>query len=302
MVTGRPAISSNSPSKSSRCIGRSRLSARPAVLGRRGEDHRLHRGLAVRGHEHVLGPAQADALGAELARAPRRPRACRRWRARRAGGCRPPSASTVLEVLARPPARPAARRRPDTRPVEPSMAMQVALAQHGVADAQLAAPRGRRAVAEAPATQGLPIPRATSAACAGLPALGGEDALRGEEPVHVVGLGERPREDHATAALRPLDRVLGGEHDLPLGGSGRRRDAGRQHVELDVGREARVQERVQPSRRRSVRSASARDSRPSSTASTAKRTAACAGRLATRVCSRKRRPSSTVNSTSCMSR
>ena len=33
-----------------------------------GHDHRPHLRLAVIGHEHVLGPAQADALGAELAR------------------------------------------------------------------------------------------------------------------------------------------------------------------------------------------------------------------------------------------
>jgi hypothetical protein len=43
-------------------------------------------------------------------------------------------------------------------------------------------------------------------------------------------------------------------------------------------------------------------SSPSATASTAKRTAACAGRCALRVCSTNSRPSSTVNSTSCMSR
>ena len=34
-----------------------------------GHDHPLHLRLAVGGHEHVLGPAQADALGAELVRA-----------------------------------------------------------------------------------------------------------------------------------------------------------------------------------------------------------------------------------------
>ncbi len=50
-----------------------------------------------------------------------------------------------------------------------------------------------------------------------------------------------------------------------------------------------------------VSSASSCVSRPSVTASTAKRTAACAGRLALRVCRRNRRPSSIVNSTSCMS-
>jgi hypothetical protein len=38
----------------------------PAVLCRRGEDHRLHLRLAVRRHKHVLRPAQADAFRAEL--------------------------------------------------------------------------------------------------------------------------------------------------------------------------------------------------------------------------------------------
>ena len=50
-----------------------------------------------------------------------------------------------------------------------------------------------------------------------------------------------------------------------------------------------------------VISASPSDRSPSETASTAKRTAACAGRLALRVWSMKRWPSSTVNSVSCMS-
>jgi hypothetical protein len=49
-----------------------------------------------------------------------------------------------------------------------------------------------------------------------------------------------------------------------------------------------------------VEIASAFVSRPSSTESTAKRTAAWAGRFALRVCSMYRRPSSTVNSVSCM--
>ena len=50
-----------------------------------------------------------------------------------------------------------------------------------------------------------------------------------------------------------------------------------------------------------VESASSLESSPSSTASTAKRTAACAGRLALRVCSMNSCPSSIVNSVSCMS-
>ena len=51
-----------------------------------------------------------------------------------------------------------------------------------------------------------------------------------------------------------------------------------------------------------VASASPRSSSPSLSASTANRTAACAGRLALRVWSMYRCPSSTVNSVSCMSR
>ena len=47
---------------------RERLLA-PPVLGR--EDHLAHHGQALGGHEHVLGAAQPDALGAELARASR---------------------------------------------------------------------------------------------------------------------------------------------------------------------------------------------------------------------------------------
>ena len=50
-----------------------------------------------------------------------------------------------------------------------------------------------------------------------------------------------------------------------------------------------------------VSSACSRLSRPSSTASIANRTAACAGRLALRVWSMYSVPSSTVNSVSCMS-
>ena len=42
-----------------------------------------HLRLAIGGHEHVLGPAQPDPLGAEAVGARRRPRACRRSPARR---------------------------------------------------------------------------------------------------------------------------------------------------------------------------------------------------------------------------
>ena len=38
------------------------------LLGRLAQDHRLHDGEALLLHEHVLGPAEADALGAKLPR------------------------------------------------------------------------------------------------------------------------------------------------------------------------------------------------------------------------------------------
>ena len=56
------------PSKSD-CWKRQQLVERLLpVLGRRGQDHLLHDREPLLGHEHVLGAAQSDALGAELAR------------------------------------------------------------------------------------------------------------------------------------------------------------------------------------------------------------------------------------------
>jgi hypothetical protein len=96
------------------------------------------------------------------------------------------------------------------------------------------------------------------------------------------------------------DGLLGGEHDLALGRARRGADTARQHLELGLGVEGRVQQRVERAGSM-VESASSLESSPSSTASTAKRTAACAGRLALRVCSMNSCPSSIVNSVSCMS-
>ena len=69
MVTGKPSIARKIASKSARCIGSSLASARwrPAVV--LGDDHLAHRGEAVALEEHVLGAAEADALGAEVAAA-----------------------------------------------------------------------------------------------------------------------------------------------------------------------------------------------------------------------------------------
>ena len=65
MVTGRPAMISNSSTKSARCIGNSLAIAVRRDLLVVGEDHLAHRLDAVLVEEHVLGAAEADALGAE---------------------------------------------------------------------------------------------------------------------------------------------------------------------------------------------------------------------------------------------
>ena len=71
IVTGSPAIASKIPSKSDCWNGSSRSSAaRRPGLGV-GEDHLLHDRQPLLAEEHVLGAAEADALGAELARARR---------------------------------------------------------------------------------------------------------------------------------------------------------------------------------------------------------------------------------------
>jgi glycerol kinase len=54
--------------KSSRCMGSSLASAARGPLLSVGQDHLAHRGDAVALKEHVLGAAQADALGAEVRR------------------------------------------------------------------------------------------------------------------------------------------------------------------------------------------------------------------------------------------
>ena len=67
MVTGKPSIASKMPTKSAFWKGSSsaRAALRPGLVV--GEDHLAHGEDAVVAEEHVLGPAEADPLGAELA-------------------------------------------------------------------------------------------------------------------------------------------------------------------------------------------------------------------------------------------
>ena len=156
------------------------------------------------------------------------------------------------------------------------------------------------ASAEAPTTAGRPMPRATSAACDALPPSEVRMPLAAWKPAtssaSVKGrtrITSRPSSPAATAsaavnttsplaapgeALTPLARISKSALGSKVGCRSASSDDGS-----------------------IVAIASSFESRPSSTASHANRTAACAGRLALRVWSMNSCPSSTVNSVSCMS-
>ena len=166
IVTGSPAIASKIPSKSDCWNGSSRSSAarRPALVV--GEDHLLHDRQPLLAEEHVLGAAEADALGAELAGA----RGVLRVVGVRAH-LQPAQlvgpAEDRLEVLVdlrRHERRP---RRRTPRPVPPSIVITSPSRELVAAESSR---RRRRATRPSqPATHGLPIPRATTAACEVMP-------------------------------------------------------------------------------------------------------------------------------------
>ena len=160
--------------------------------------------------------------------------------------------------------------------------------------------RPRRSTTGAPVTAGTPIPRATSAACEALPPSEVRIPFATWKPAtSSASVNGRTRIDVGALGGR-LDRLGGGEHDLAGGRSGRGGHAVGQHRVTLAAVEGRMQQRLErPGVDRRQRLLSVRS--PSLTASTAKRTAACAGRLALRVWSMYSRPSSIVNSTSCMS-
>ncbi len=72
MVTGRPAMISNSSVKSPRCMGRIFGQRGAAAAFASGADHLAHGEDALAFEEHVLGAAKADA---------REHRSARAWRA-----------------------------------------------------------------------------------------------------------------------------------------------------------------------------------------------------------------------------
>ena len=66
-MTGSPSMASRISRKSAFWAARSCSRRGLLLVGRVGEDHRPHDRQPVLAEEHVLGAAQADALGAEVA-------------------------------------------------------------------------------------------------------------------------------------------------------------------------------------------------------------------------------------------
>ena len=225
-----------------------------------GHDHALHLRLAVGGHEHVLGAAQADALGAEGARAARvLGRVGVGAHAERAQLVAPAEQRVEARVDLGRDERDVVERDGAGRAVDRD---QVALVQDALADAHLAGVQVDVQVA------GAGDRRAAHAAgherrVRGLAALGGEDALGGVEAGDVVGLGERPHEDDRATVLGRGDGVRRGEDDGALGRARRGGDAaGDDLVAARRGRRSGAAARA-ASARRSSRSPAAGVSRPS---------------------------------------
>ncbi len=196
------------PTKSPRCSGSSSVVGRLLLLGGLGEDHLPHGHDALFAEEHVLGAAQADALGPTLA-------GVRRLVGRVGVGAHPQTAPVVgdgHQTLERAPERLLHERprRPGgafsssdsssgssptkTLPVNPSIVIDVALAHLGavrrelsVGDAELdrvgAAHRGDALAASDDRRVGVRAPGAR------------QDALGGDHAVVVVGRGLASDED-----------------------------------------------------------------------------------------------------------
>ena len=79
-------------------------------------------------------------------------------------------------------------------------------------------------------------------------AVRGEDALRLDQPVDVVGRRLPADEDHRLAGLAALLGAVGVEDDLAASGAGRGVEALRRDLELGVRVEARMQELVELAR------------------------------------------------------
>ncbi len=204
-----------------------------------GEDHLLHDRQAVGGVEHALGAAQADAHGAELARA-------RRVLRRIGVGHHLEAADLVgpleqrLHVLAE-----FGLHGRHLASIDVAVAAvdgdDVALVQRGVADGGAAldvVDVDRLAAGHA----GLAHAARDHRRVRGLAAARGQDALRLEEAVDVLGLGLLAHQDDHFAVAAARFGAVGVEDDLAGSGARRSRKTNGQRLALEAGRQLRHQQ------------------------------------------------------------
>ena len=199
-------------------------------------------GQPVLRHEHVLGAAEADSFGAELACLTCVGRRVRvRMHSQPAYGVGPPRIVSKSFV-------PAWRRELDTaddhptgRPVDRDL-----LAFCNLAAADRGHPPRQSIVRlSTPATHGFPMPRATTAAWEVMPPDAVTIPCRLHEPVNVGGGRLAAHEDDALARLATLFGRVGVEHEHPTRRPGRGVQTGRGDIHLRRRVEHRVEQLVE---------------------------------------------------------
>ena len=217
--------------------------AAPGLVGR--EDHLLHDGQPLLAEEHVLGAAEPDALRSELAGL-RGVVGVVGVRAHLEAAQLVGPLEDRLEVLV--------DRGRHERNLADDDAAGAAVDRDHVALAQLVPADAHRLRAgvdvepSQPATHGLPMPRATTAACDVMPPCAVSTPLRLDEAVDVVGRRLPADEDHRLAGLAALLGAVGVEHDLAGGRAGRGVEPLRRDLELGVRVEARMEQLVELAR------------------------------------------------------
>ena len=173
----------------------------------------------------MLGAAQADALGAERAGAPR--------------------------ILGNVGVCAHAERAHLVGPTQDGLEVgihlgidQVPFVQQRVADADR---RGREVDVEAAGSAHAGAAHATGdqRSVRGLATLAGQDALGCKEARDILGFGERTYEHNVLVGLGRGHRRVRAEHNPALGGAGRGGDAARQHLVGRVAVKGRMQQRVE---------------------------------------------------------
>ena len=171
-----------------------------------------------------------------------------------------------------------------TSPVVPSIVMKSPSLDARGRRSRSCARRRRSQTADAPETQGLPMPRATTAAWLVMPPRAVRMPLRGVHAVDVLGAGLDADEDHLLAARAPRSRRRRRRaRSCPQAAPGRGRQALGEHVALARRGRASGGAAGRAPSGSTRRIAVASSIRPSPTISTAIRSAAVAVRLPVRV-------------------